>query len=121
MVQYMGRNGRRLLDRISRCTIERLLIYYRAVDLMERDLVMTTNSTELARIGGSYPAQVRKDLSYFGCFGCSLLPPHIRQGMKGIGSPEYLTIYDSRGCGIDDIRAKRLLTEVLCADVVTRA
>jgi redox-sensing transcriptional repressor len=66
----MDGNRRRLSHRISRCTVERLLIYYRAVDLMERDLVMTTNSTELARIGGSYPAQVRKDLSYFGCFGC---------------------------------------------------
>ena len=70
MVEYMNRNGRRLSDRISKCTVERLLIYYRAIDLMERDSVMTTNSTELAKIGGSYPAQVRKDLSYFGCFGC---------------------------------------------------
>ena len=70
MAEYMGRNGRKSSDRISKSAVERLLIYYRAIDLMERDLVMTTNSTELARIGGSYPAQVRKDLSYFGCFGC---------------------------------------------------
>jgi redox-sensing transcriptional repressor len=70
MVEYMGRNGRKFSDRIARSTVERLLIYYRAIDLMEKDHVMTTNSTELARIGGSYPAQVRKDLSYFGCFGC---------------------------------------------------
>jgi redox-sensing transcriptional repressor len=70
MVEYMGVNGRSLSDRISKSAIERILIYYRAIDLMERNLVMTTNSTELARIGGSYPAQVRKDLSCFGCFGC---------------------------------------------------
>lgn len=60
MVEYMGRNGRRLSDRISKCTVERLLIYYRAVDLMERDFVTTTNSTELARIGGSYPDKFAK-------------------------------------------------------------
>ena len=70
MVEYMGGNRRILSDRISKRTIERLLTYYRAIDLMDKDLVITTTSTELARIGGSYPAQVRKDLSCFGCFGC---------------------------------------------------
>jgi redox-sensing transcriptional repressor len=66
----MGGNGRIQSDRISKRAVERLLIYYRAIDFMDRNLVMTTTSTELARIGGSYPAQVRKDLSCFGCFGC---------------------------------------------------
>ena len=70
MVEYMGGNKKIQSDRISKRAVERLLIYYRAIDLMDRDLVMTTTSTELAKIGGSYPAQVRKDLSHFGCFGC---------------------------------------------------
>jgi NADH/NAD ratio-sensing transcriptional regulator Rex len=60
MVEYTGRNRRRLSHRISKCTVERLLTYYRAVDLMERDLVTTTNATELARIGGSYPDEFAK-------------------------------------------------------------
>jgi redox-sensing transcriptional repressor len=88
MVEYMGRNGKILSDRISKCAVERLLIYYRAIDFMDRNHVMTTTSTELAKIGYSYPAQVRKDLSYFGCFGC-------------------------RGMGYDVHTLKRVLSEIL--------
>ena len=70
MIGYMGRKEKALSDKISSSTVQRLLIYHRATDLMDGNQVTATTSMELAGIAGSAPAQVRKDLSYFGCFGC---------------------------------------------------
>ncbi|MBN2419065.1 MAG: redox-sensing transcriptional repressor Rex [Deltaproteobacteria bacterium] len=55
--------------KISDSCIRRISIYFRTLNLLERKEVRYITSEELAEINGRYPAQVRKDLSYFGCFG----------------------------------------------------
>jgi redox-sensing transcriptional repressor len=55
--------------KISNSTIHRLSIYYRALLGLERESYETISSKELARREKLTPAQVRKDLSFFGSFG----------------------------------------------------
>jgi redox-sensing transcriptional repressor len=55
--------------KISDSCIRRISIYFRALNLLERKGFRYITSMELAEIDGRYPAQIRKDLSYFGCFG----------------------------------------------------
>lgn len=55
--------------RISESTIHRLSIYYRALQQLERESYETISSKELAKREKLTPAQVRKDLSFFGSFG----------------------------------------------------
>jgi len=55
--------------RISESTIHRLSLYYRALTLVEKEGHETVSSKELARREKLTPAQVRKDLSFFGSFG----------------------------------------------------
>jgi len=61
----MGKSDRR----ISESTIHRLSVYYRALNQLERENYETISSKELARREKLTPAQVRKDLSFFGSFG----------------------------------------------------
>ncbi len=55
--------------KISESTIHRLSIYYRALVTLENENYKTISSKELARREKLTPAQVRKDLSFFGSFG----------------------------------------------------
>jgi len=55
--------------RISDSTIHRLSRYLRLLGRLEVDGVKTISSKELASIKRLTPAQVRKDLSFFGSFG----------------------------------------------------
>lgn len=55
--------------KIPDACIRRISIYYRTLNLLDKKGVKTVTSVELAEIDGRYPALVRKDLSYFGCFG----------------------------------------------------
>jgi redox-sensing transcriptional repressor len=55
--------------RISESTIHRLSLYYRALSLLEKENYETVSSKELAKREKLTPAQVRKDLSFFGTFG----------------------------------------------------
>jgi len=55
--------------KISDSTIHRLSIYYRALLGLEREGYETISSKELAKREKLTPAQVRKDLSFFGSFG----------------------------------------------------
>ena len=55
--------------KISESTIKRLSLYYRALSLLEKENYETISSKELARREKLTPAQVRKDLSFFGSFG----------------------------------------------------
>jgi redox-sensing transcriptional repressor len=57
------------LRKISESTIHRLSIYYRALSSLERENYSTISSKELAKREKLTPAQVRKDLSFFGSFG----------------------------------------------------
>ncbi len=55
--------------KISESTIHRLSLYYRALSLLEKENYDTVSSKQLAKIERLTPAQVRKDLSFFGSFG----------------------------------------------------
>src|SRR5262245_21047371 len=50
-------------------TIRRLSVYTRCLQQLEEDEVKTVSSQDLAERFGLNPAQVRKDLAYFGEFG----------------------------------------------------
>jgi len=54
------------MRKISDSTIRRLSVYLR---FLEQATSPTISSGELARLGGTTSAQVRKDLSFFGSFG----------------------------------------------------
>ena len=56
-------------EKISEFTVRRLSSYYRILDDLKQQSVQTVSSARLAELGGITPAQVRKDLSYFGSFG----------------------------------------------------
>jgi redox-sensing transcriptional repressor len=55
--------------RISDSTVRRLSGYYRILGELLQRATATVSSYELARLAGVTPAQVRKDLSFFGHFG----------------------------------------------------
>jgi redox-sensing transcriptional repressor len=55
--------------RIPAAVIKRLSLYARVLQNLERQCSEKVSSTELARLLGFTPAQVRKDLAHFGQFG----------------------------------------------------
>ncbi len=57
------------MRRISESTIRRLSVYFRQLAILESEGYHTVSSKELARREKLTPAQVRKDLSFFGSFG----------------------------------------------------
>jgi redox-sensing transcriptional repressor len=57
------------LKRIAESTVRRLSLYLSFLEGIERQSVKTISSDELAQLGGTTSAQVRKDLSLFGSFG----------------------------------------------------
>lgn len=57
------------MKRIAESTVRRLSIYLSFLEEIETEGVPTTSSDDLARLGGTTSAQVRKDLSFFGSFG----------------------------------------------------
>jgi redox-sensing transcriptional repressor len=54
---------------IPEVVIDRLPVYYRLLSRMHDDGVLVVSSQELGDALGVTPAQIRKDLSYFGRFG----------------------------------------------------
>ena len=58
-----------ILKRIAESTVRRLSLYLSFLEGIERQGLTTISSDELARLGGTTSAQVRKDLSLFGSFG----------------------------------------------------
>jgi redox-sensing transcriptional repressor len=64
------------LAHVALSTVRRLSLYLQFLEECERDGLATVSSRALAERGGSTPAQVRKDLSFFGSFG-----------KRGIGYP----------------------------------
>ncbi len=58
-----------MTKRISESTIHRLSLYLRALSVLDKEEVLTVSSKELAVREKLTPAQVRKDLSFFGSFG----------------------------------------------------
>jgi redox-sensing transcriptional repressor len=57
------------MRKISDSTVRRLALYLRYLEQSAAQGLATISSAELARRGGTTPAQVRKDLSFFGSFG----------------------------------------------------
>ena len=57
------------MKRIAESTVRRLSIYLSFLEEIEARGVLTTSSDDLAKLGGTTSAQVRKDLSFFGSFG----------------------------------------------------
>ncbi|MDO8502249.1 MAG: redox-sensing transcriptional repressor Rex [Gemmatimonadaceae bacterium] len=57
------------MRRIAESTVRRLSIYLSFLEEIEARGVPTTSSGDLAKLGGTTSAQVRKDLSFFGSFG----------------------------------------------------
>ncbi len=57
------------MKRIAESTIRRLSLYLSFLEEIEARGVRTTSSDDLAKLGGTTSAQVRKDLSLFGSFG----------------------------------------------------
>ncbi len=55
--------------RVPEATVTRLSIYSRFLERLDRNGVTTVSSGEIAEGVGVSPAQVRKDLAYFGEFG----------------------------------------------------
>ena len=72
--------------RISESTIHRLSLYYRALSLLEKENYETVSSKELAKREKLTPAQVRKDLSFFGTFGTRGLGYPVRELKHQISS-----------------------------------
>lgn len=70
--------------RISESTIHRLSLYFRALSLLEKEGYETVSSKVLARREKLTPAQVRKDLSFFGSFGTRGLGYPVAQLKKEI-------------------------------------
>lgn len=67
------------MENVSEFTVRRLSGYYRILQDLERSGVPTVSSARLADLGGVTPAQVRKDLSYFGSFGTRGLGYDVRE------------------------------------------
>ncbi len=57
------------MKRIAESTVRRLSLYLSILEGIERQGLTTISSDELAQLGGTTSAQVRKDLSLFGSFG----------------------------------------------------
>lgn len=57
------------MKKISDSTVRRLSLYLRTLEESRRSGILTISSQELAQESGTTPAQVRKDLSFFGSFG----------------------------------------------------
>lgn len=72
--------------KISDSTIRRLSLYYRALANSEKDGYSTVSSKDLAKKERLTPAQVRKDLSFFGSFGTRGLGYPVKELKEKIGS-----------------------------------
>src|SRR5436309_857602 len=57
------------MRKLSDSTVRRLSVYLRFLEQANTQGGSTISSGELARLGGTTSAQVRKDLSFFGSFG----------------------------------------------------
>ncbi|OGC79446.1 MAG: redox-sensing transcriptional repressor Rex [candidate division Zixibacteria bacterium RBG_16_40_9] len=74
------------IRKISDSTIHRLSLYYRALTISEKDGYFTVSSQDLAKKERLTPAQVRKDLSFFGSFGTRGLGYPVKELKEKIGS-----------------------------------
>jgi redox-sensing transcriptional repressor len=62
-------SGPAVRARVSDSSVRRLSGYHRILEDLERQGQEVVSSARLAELAGTNPAQIRKDLSYFGTFG----------------------------------------------------
>lgn len=65
--------------KIPEVTISRLSLYLRCLTELEEEGVEVISSAELGRRCGINPAQIRKDLAYFGEFGTRGVGYYVRE------------------------------------------
>lgn len=70
--------------KIPKATIKRLSLYYRQLELLEFDGYRMVSSEKMAWLCQVNPAQVRKDLGYFGEFGVRGVGYDVRELMNQI-------------------------------------
>ncbi|MEW5763142.1 MAG: redox-sensing transcriptional repressor Rex [Bacillota bacterium] len=70
--------------KIPEATIQRLSVYSRFLERLDKRGVVTVSSSDIARGVGVSPAQVRKDLAYFGEFGTRGVGYNVRDLMHYI-------------------------------------
>ncbi len=68
--------------RVPEATVTRLSIYSRFLERLDRHGITTVSSGEIAEGVGVSPAQVRKDLAYFGEFGTRGVGYNVKDLMK---------------------------------------
>lgn len=71
-------------SKIPKATIKRLSLYYRQLELLEFDGYRMVSSEKMAWLCQVNPAQVRKDLGYFGEFGVRGVGYDVRELMNEI-------------------------------------
>lgn len=72
------------MKHIAESTVRRLSLYLRFLEECDARAQTTISSGELARLGGTTAAQVRKDLSSFGSFGKRGLGYHVSDLIRAI-------------------------------------
>ncbi len=72
--------------KIPKATIKRLSLYYRQLELLEFDGYRMVSSEKMAWLCQVNPAQVRKDLGYFGEFGVRGVGYDVRELMNQVKS-----------------------------------
>jgi redox-sensing transcriptional repressor len=70
--------------RVSLQTVERLSVYRKALEELDRDGVEYIHSQQFARLVGVTPAQLRRDLASFGTFGNIARGYHVYQMTRTI-------------------------------------
>jgi len=91
--------------RVPEATVTRLSIYSRFLERLDRNGVTTVSSGEIAEGVGVSPAQVRKDLAYFGEFGTRGVGYNVKDLLKytlkilGLDQPWSLAIFGAGNLG----------------------
>lgn len=73
-------------DKVPEPAVERLAIYCRPLEVLLQEGTQTVSSDRLAARCGVHPAQVRKDLAYFGEFGIRGVGYDVRRLLEQIRS-----------------------------------
>jgi redox-sensing transcriptional repressor len=87
MSSHSHQPARSAAKRIAQPTVRRLSLYLRFLEELDERGLLTASSQELARLGGTTSAQVRKDLSVVGSFGkrgLGYVVPELIAALRGV-------------------------------------
>jgi redox-sensing transcriptional repressor len=71
---------------MPRKTVYRLSLYFRLLERLQQNKIVTVSSAALAKAAGVKPTQLRKDLTYFGHFGIRGLGYNVESLVTGVKS-----------------------------------